>query len=164
MKKYSLILLLYIVLLPSCMDEPAEKPNNNNGNFEALWSIIDTRYCYLDYKHINWDSIHTIYKQRFTDSTEVFKFFDVMGSMLGELKDGHVNLYSNFDRSRYWKWYTDYPSNFSSLLIHSNRYLSDNYRIAGGLRYAKIDNGNIGYIYYGTVSYTHLTLPTNREV
>jgi len=152
MKKYSLILLLTVILLPACMDEPGEKPNTNKGNFEALWSIIDTRYCYLDYKHINWDSIHTVYKQRFTDSTKVFTFFDVMGSMLGELKDGHVNLYSDFDRSRYWKWYTDYPSNFSSSLIHSNRYLSDNYRIAGGLRYAKIDNGDIGYIYYGSFS------------
>jgi len=134
------------------MDDPPVLPDTNKGNFEALWKIIDTKYCYLDYKHINWDSIHTIYEQRVTDSTEVFAFFDLMGSMLGELKDGHVNLYSSFDHSRYWKWYTDYPANFNSSLIYSNKYLGGNYRIASGLRYAKIDNDSIGYIYYGSFS------------
>jgi len=134
------------------MDDPPVLPNTNKGNFEALWKIIDTKYCYLDYKHINWDSIHTIYEQRVTDSTEVFTFFDLMGSMLGELKDGHVNLYSSFDHSRYWKWYTDYPANFNSSLIYSKKYLGENYRIASGLRYAKINNDSIGYIYYGSFS------------
>ncbi|HEY5592327.1 MAG TPA: S41 family peptidase [Paludibacter sp.] len=152
MKKYTIIFLFAVILLPSCMDDPPVLPDTNKGNFEALWKIIDTKYCYLDYKHINWDSIHTIYEQRVTDSTEVFAFFDLMGSMLGELKDGHVNLYSSFDHSRYWKWYTDYPANFNSSLIYSNKYLGGNYRIASGLRYAKIDNDSIGYIYYGSFS------------
>lgn len=152
MKKYTIIFLFAVILLPSCMDDPPVLPDTNKGNFEALWKIIDTKYCYLDYKHINWDSIHTIYEQRVTDSTEVFAFFDLMGSMLGELKDGHVNLYSSFDHSRYWKWYTDYPANFNSSLIYSKKYLGENYRIASGLRYAKIDNDSIGYIYYGSFS------------
>jgi len=72
--------------------------------------------------------------------------------MLAELKDGHVNLYSFFDLSRYQNWFTDYPDNFSSILIYSDKYLGDNYHIAGGMRYGRIDNGNIGYIYYGDFS------------
>ena len=152
MRKYSFILLFAIVLLPACMTEPAIQPNTHEGNFQALWKIIDTRYCYLDYKRINWDSIYTAYYQKIPAATTEIAFFDLLGSMLSELKDGHVNLYSDFDRSRYWKWFQDYPDNFSSSLIYTDRYLGKNYRIANGLRYIKIDNGRIGYIYYGSFS------------
>lgn len=152
MKKYSLILLFSVFLFSSCMNEPEIQPNTYQGNFEALWKIIDTKYCYLDYKNINWDSIRTVYSDSISDVETDFAFFDLMGKMLGELKDGHVNLYSSFDRSRYWKWYTDYPANFSSSLIYSSRYIGNNYRIANGFRYGKIDNGRIGYIYYGSFS------------
>ena len=150
MKKYILILLLSVLLLPSCMDEPQIQPNTYEGNFEALWKIIDTKYCYLDYKKINWDSIHNVYQDSIAGISDNVEFFDLMGGMLGKLKDGHVNLYSNFDKSRYWKWYTDYPDNFNSSIIYSRRYMGDNYRIAGNLRYAIIDKGNVGYIYYGS--------------
>lgn len=147
MKKHSIILLLLVALLPSCMNEPEVEPNTYRGNFESLWKIIDTKYCFLDYKQINWDSIHTVYATRTDTVKSQLTFFNLMGSMLNELKDGHVNLYSDFNRSRYWEWYTDYPDNFSSDLIEEDRYLGDNYLIAGGFKYAKIDNGKIGYIY-----------------
>ncbi|MDD3320866.1 MAG: S41 family peptidase [Paludibacter sp.] len=150
--KYIIVVLLTSLLLPSCMDEPVMESNTPEGNFEALWKIIDTRYCFLDYKTINWDSIHDVYKLRLDSDTTEFQFFDLLGSMLGELKDGHVNLSSSFDRSRYWKWFTDYPDNFSSSLIFSERYLGENYRISGGFQYNKIANDSIGYIYYSSFS------------
>ena len=150
MKKQGLIVLLAVFLLPSCMNEPAVQPNTHEGNFQALWKIIDTRYCYLDYKHINWDSIYTAYHQKLPAAKTNIAFFDLLGGMLAELKDGHVNLYSDFDLSRYWKWFQDYPDNFSSSLIEKDRYLGKNYRIASGLKYRAIDNGHIGYIYYGS--------------
>lgn len=150
MRKTILFVLLVVVLFPSCMNEPAMQSNTHEGNFQALWKIIDTRYCYLDYKHINWDSIYTVYHQQLPSATAEIPFFNLMGQMLDELKDGHVNLYSDFNTSRYWKWFLDYPSNFSSPLIYTTRYLGENYNMAGGLNYGKIDNGHIGYIYYGS--------------
>jgi len=152
MKKYSFILILLFFSLYSCIDEPKLEENNHSGNFESLWKIIDTRYCYLDYKAINWDSIHTVYKTRVDSNMTDFQLFELFGNMLGELKDGHVNLYSEFNTSRYWKWFTDYPSNFNSSVVYGNRYLGTNYMFVGGLRYAKIHNGEIGYIYYGDFS------------
>ena len=152
MKKYCIIFLLSVSLFSSCMEEPPLQPNTHEGNFEALWNIIDTKYCYLDYKQINWDSVHTVYHQRILNIVDEFAFFDIMGGMLGELKDGHVNLYSNFDLSRYWKWFSEYPANFNSSLIYSPRYLGESYRIAGGMQYGKINKGTIGYIYYGSFS------------
>ena len=152
MKNHILILLFSIIFLPSCMDEPPVLPNTNQGNFDALSSIIDTKYCYLDYKNINWDSISNVYRKQVSESLTELAFFDLMGKMLGELKDGHVNLYSSFDHSRYWKWYTDYPANFSEELLKTKRYLGDNYRIAGGLHYTRIANDSVGYIYYESFS------------
>jgi hypothetical protein len=134
------------------MDEPVVQPNTYPGNFESLWKIIDTRYCFLDFKHINWDSIHAIYKPKVDTVKTELSFFDLMDNMLYELKDGHVNLFSDFDESRNWSWFLDYPSNFSSDLISKNRYLGSNYLIASGFHYARINNGRVGYIYYKSFS------------
>lgn len=152
MNKYSLIIILAAFLFPSCMNEPVQQPNTYKGNFESLWQIINTKYCYLDYKHINWDSIHSVYAAKVDTVKSNFPFFDLMGNMLNELKDGHVNLYSDFNKSRYWKWFQDYPTNFSTTLIYNSRYLGSNYLMAGGFRYGKISNGTIGYMYYDDFS------------
>lgn len=150
MKKYIFLLFLPLFLFNSCMDEPVDYPNTNTGNFEALWKIIDTKYCFLDYKNINWDSIHYVYQKTLKDDATEIQLFDLLSDMLAELKDGHVNLFSSFDRSRYWNWYTDYAANYNSELIYTERYLGDNYRIAGGFKYRKIANDSIGYINYSS--------------
>jgi hypothetical protein len=135
------------------MKEPEIFPNTPEGNFDALWHIIDTRYCYLDYKNINWDSIGNVYRAKLPYvQHDRFALFDLFGAMLAELRDGHVNLYSSFDISRYDKWYTDSASNYYPAIIR-NHYVENAYfRIAGGFRYAKLKNHNIGYVYYGSFS------------
>ena len=62
MKKYVLMffclkktVILLLCLLPSlfcltaCIDEE-EREDTPQGNFEALWQIIDEHYCFFDYK------------------------------------------------------------------------------------------------------------------
>lgn len=71
------------------------------------------------------------------------QLFEVLGNMLGELRDGHVNMYASWDVARYWSWHEDYPSNVSDTLL--SRYLGTDYRIASGLRYRILDD-NIGYV------------------
>lgn len=143
-----------LLILASCIEDPTLFPNTYKGNFESLWRTIDTRYCYLDYKHIDWDSIHDVYEERLNSVSDDHAFFRLMGQMLNELKDGHVNLYSDFDKSRYWNWFQDYPSNFREELLYSARYLGSDYLISGGMRYGKIAGGTIGYIFYGDFSAT----------
>jgi hypothetical protein len=146
-----IVYLLLIPLLWSCLDEPSTPANTYRNNFESLWSIIDRQYCFLDEKSINWDSVYTVYNARLAvDTVSELAFFDAMAEMLAVLKDGHVNLLSSFDRSRYWKWFTDYPSNFSSSLIYSDRYLGAGYRLAGALRYQRIAGDSVGYVYFGS--------------
>ena len=153
MKKYYIILLSVLLCFSSCMNKLEEYDNSPEGNFEALWNIIDTRYCYLDYKNINWDSIYYAYKAKLASTeNDKYKLFDLFGEMLAELKDGHVNLYSDFDVSRYDKWYTDSAENYYSSIVYSDDYVGKKYRIAGGFRYGILKNANIGYIYYGSFS------------
>ncbi len=144
--------LILLVGFQSCIEEPNAHNNSVKGNFKALWEIIDTRYCYLDYKNIDWDSVYHVYKPRVDTIKNQFELFDLFGEMLDVLKDGHVNLYSNFNRTRYWNWYTDYPSNFNDSLIYNDRYLGDDYKIAGGIKYKKIANQEVGYLYYNSFS------------
>lgn len=145
---FSLFTFVFLTFF-SCIKEPEVYPNTYRGNFQSLWKIIDARYCYLDYKKIDWDSVYLAYSQRVDTVKDDRSFFDLMGDMLSVLKDGHVNLLSEFDTSRYWKWFTDYPSNFDEDLIYSNRYLNSNYRMVGGFRYRKIANNQVGYVYFG---------------
>ncbi len=150
--RHTILLMASVSLLQACMREPEIYPDTNKGNLDALWNIIDSRYCYLDYKKINWDSIYNVYSERADTVSNKYALFDLLGEMLMNLKDGHVNLYSEFDRSRYWKWYSDYPENFNQNLIYSSRYLGSNYRIAGGIRYRKIAADRVGYMYYSSFS------------
>ena len=106
------ILFMLLPLFTSCIREE-EFNNSPQGNFEALWKIIDEQYCFLDYKQIDWNAIHDKYQPLITSNMPNDGLFQVLDSMLAELKDGHVNLYSSSNMGRYWDWYLDYPRNFN---------------------------------------------------
>ena len=147
MKKISFWLLaLSSWLLLSCVDTE-ERDDTATGNFEALWTILDEHYCFFDYKQkeygLDWNNVYTKYKVRVNDNMSTVQLFEVLCDMLGELRDGHVNLSSSMDYGRYWKWQENYPYNYSDSLIR--QYLGTDYKIASGLRYRVLDD-NIGYI------------------
>ncbi len=144
---YAILPLLAALVTVSCVDEE-EFSDDPKGNFEALWKIMDEHYCFFGYKGeaygLDWNQVYLKYSRQIDDGMSSDQLFEVLGNMLGELRDGHVNLYSPFDNARYWSWKEDYPTNFSDSLLR--RYLGTDYRIASGLQYRKLDD-NIGYIY-----------------
>ena len=135
-------MLLALVLFTSCIREE-EYADNPRGNFEALWKIMDEHYCFFTEKNIDWNAIHAKYAPQVDDGMTSAQLFEVLAKMIGELKDGHVNLYSSFDVGRNWSWHENYPSNFSDTLY--NKYIGTDYKIAGPLRYRVLDD-NIGYL------------------
>lgn len=140
------------LLLSGCIREE-EVVNTPQGNFEALWKIIDEQYCFLEYKQIDWDAIHTRYSKLITNNMTSEGLFEVLGNMLKELQDGHVNLASAHNVSYYDAWYQDYKRNFREDIVEDN-YLgkaSSDYRTAAGIKY-KILEDNIGYIRYESFS------------
>lgn len=158
-KGYSLVngaiigLILSLMLTATACIREEEPDNTPQGNFEALWQMLDERYCFFDYKQkeygLDWDEVHDRYSRLITPDMPQKGLFEVLGNMLAELRDGHVNLYSTYDVARYWKWYEEYPANFNDSI--QRHYLGTNYKIAGGLKYTILDD-NIGYVYYESFS------------
>ncbi len=141
----TLIIASLAVCLTACVDEETFS-NTNDGNFEALWKIMDEHYCFFDYKKaelgVDWDEVHTRYRPQVQGATTM-QLFEVLVNMLSELQDGHVNLATGWDYGRNWSWKEDYPTNFSDTLY--NKYMGTDYRIAAGIEYRILDD-NIGYM------------------
>ena len=142
------IYLLLLCIFSSCV-KMEEAENSPRGNFEALWKIMDERYCFFAYKDVDWNEIHVDYSKRVNDKINREELFRLLNKMLQELRDGHVNLITPFDLGRYWKWFEDYPDNFDRKLI--DKYLGTDFAIASGMRYKTL-NDSVGYIYYGDFS------------
>lgn len=137
-------------MVTSCFHEDNyNDKTSKRDNFELLWKILDEEYCFFEFKDVDWDEVHTRYSDRISESMTNDALFTVLGEMLAELKDGHVNLYASHDVARYWKWYEDYPDNFD-VKIQRN-YIDTDYSIASGMKYTILKD-NIGYIYYESFS------------
>lgn len=141
-----------LVLPVSCawngIDRDYEFTNTPEGNFVALWTIMDEHYCFFDLKNdelgVDWDEVYTRYRKSISDDMTNRALFEVLCSMIGELRDGHVNLSSQYDFGRNWHWKTDYPVNFSKDL--QDLYLGTDYKIIGnGYKYTILPD-NIGYL------------------
>lgn len=147
MKRWIYAILLMCLGLTACVTEDTYD-NTPEGNFEALWQIIDQHYCFLGYKQqeygLDWDEIHATYANRITADMTSKQLFDVLSDMLNELRDGHVNLVAKDRVSQFREWYDAYPRNFSDS-IQSN-YLGRDYYYASGLKYCILED-NIGYVY-----------------
>lgn len=123
--------------------------NDPQSNFDLLWENVNNKYAFFELKGIDWDSVYNYYDPLVNENITDQELFNVLDSMLYDLRDGHVNLRSPFDLNRNWNWYLGYPDNFNYELVERN-YLGDDYKIAGSLYYTIIDS--VGYIYYGSFS------------
>lgn len=139
-----------LVFLSSCHESP-DYNNDMYGNFDALWDIVDTRYCFFDEKDINWKEIGASYRSQINTKTNYIDLFFICSDMLDELKDGHVNLSSKFDTSYYRNWWSDYPQDFD-LRTLEEYYLKFNWLTTSGIYYGQLPD-KIAYMYYPSFSY-----------
>lgn len=146
-KLHRWLFLLTLYILSGCDDPTMQFDNHPKGNFDALWTILDRNYCFFDYKEIDWDAVYLDYSRRITSNMGNDALFKLMGEMLAELQDGHVNLVASHDVTRYWKWQEDYPANFDPAT--QKHYLGSDYSRASGIWY-KILEDNVGYLYYNS--------------
>ena len=88
--------LAIVLVFASCVNEDTFE-NTPEGNFEALWQIMDEHYCFFDYKAqaigLDWNAVHTKYRKRINEKMTNAQLQEVLTDMLSELRDGHVNLY-----------------------------------------------------------------------
>ena len=139
-----------MVVMSGCHKQE-EWSNSAQGNFDALWPVVNEHYCFFKYKDINWDAVGEKYRAKVLPSMTSTELFDLCSEMLKELKDGHVNLISGYDVSRYWIW-EQYPVNFDERII-DEYYLHFDYHRTSGIKYQILSN-NFGYMHYASFSST----------
>lgn len=144
MIKKLLTYLLPALLLTGCVEED-QFSNSPMGNYDALWSIIDERYCFFEQARqqhgLDWDDVYHKYKPQVQAAESNAELFDIYGNMLRELKDGHVNLTSDYGTTYYWDWSLNHPLNFSDSL--QRNYLGNDFRLTNGIKYTTLPS-NIG--------------------
>ena len=145
---------LLLFLLASC-EAPDSTVGSVTDNFEALWTQLDQKYCFFDYKAaeygLDWDEVHDRYAAQVADTLTSRAFFDLMAGMVNELRDGHTNLIGPWYTSSYSAFYADYPHNFSSDLLLAT--LGHDYYYSHGTYY-RILPDSIGYVYINSFSST----------
>lgn len=138
-----LLPLISLAVLASC--HPIEEfEQNNRGDFDALWTIVDEHYCFFDEKEIDWNEIRAKYEPKVNQQLTRKQLFDVCASMINELRDGHTNLSAPFETSYYRQWWSDYPQNFDLRMIQEE-YFDFNYKQIGGVIYGMLPQ-NVGYV------------------
>lgn len=151
--RFVLTAALVLMLLPTGCTWTGENPdreyaNTPKGNYMALWTIMDEHYCFFDLKKeelgVDWDEVKAKYAKSISDDMSDRSLFEVLCSMIGELRDGHVNLTSVYDYGRNWSWKYDYAANFSKDL--QTKYLGTDYIIAGNGYFYRVLDNNIGYL------------------
>jgi len=147
MKKLAVVFL--IIIFSSCEEVfiDADPKNDPVVNFDFLWSEVDQKYSFFDFKKVDWDSVYNVYRPQVNSSTTREELFNVMANMLNTLRDGHVNLRSDFNISKYENWFLDYPANFEREMI-LYYYLGNDYKITGPLLHKEIEG--VGYVRYGS--------------
>ncbi len=151
MRKYLYSALTALGLLSLYACHPYEEfDDTQEGNLEALWTLLDEHYCFFEEKDIDWDGVYSEYNGRLRPGMNQREYFRLCAQMLDTLRDGHVNLASSFDVSYYRKWWTDYPQDFNLRTLQEN-YLRFDYSTVSGIIY-KWMPGNIAYIYIPSFS------------
>lgn len=167
MKKHGQLLLLLLFGLASCEEILFEEDlatTDAQANFDYLWNEVNEKYSYFDLKGIDWDAVKTEYSAKLSDDMSQDSLFNVLGDMLTELQDDHVNLISNFNVSFFGTEFLGQDNFYSRLLV--DNYLDQDYYISGPFIHDFLDNGEIGYIYFpsfqGTVDETNIDFILDR--
>ena len=111
----SFCLIFFLALLSSFIREE-EYANDPQGNFEQLWKIIDRKYCFLDYKQIDWDDIYTQYQNRITPNMSNEGLFEVLSEMLYEYTSCAANNGSGCEVMGDNTWFWNYSCGIVRIL------------------------------------------------
>lgn len=151
------IVSIFIIAFSACEKIAFDKKidSSNISTFNYLWEQVGQKYAFLEYKEVDWDSIYFVYRPMVDNEISEDSLFKVMATMLNELKDGHVNLISPFNLSRYDITMLG-PVNIDTRLIKEN-YLFDDYYSTGGFVHTAIRNGDIAYIRYESFADSQIT-------
>jgi len=128
---------------------PPDTGNSRQEIFEEAWTFADQEYSFFEYKGVDWDEVRTRYEPQVREDMTDEEFFDLLAEMVYELRDGHVNLRSDFDFSRNWSVFLDSPPNYNYDVLERNYFLEGQRFTSPFIVY---DFGDVGYLSYRSFS------------
>ena len=157
MKRAPLLSLFALLLLASCekMLMPDDAPASPTATFDYLWHQLDERYSMFDVKRVDWQAVYDSLRPKVYDGMENDSLFSVCAAMLNTLRDGHVNLFNNYNTSHsdsiYYRFYADDDIDIDAVIL---TYLGPGYRTTGGMAHGALCDGRVLYIRYASFSST----------
>lgn len=150
--RFLILILTSTLFFPSCSRIllKSDLANTPTNCFQLLWKTVDENYAYFEYKNINWEVIRDKYETKVSDNISQDSLYKVLAAMLGELKDGHVNLSTATNRSRNWSWKDDFPDNHNPNFVY-RKYKDNELHLTGALPNLILQD-SIGYMRYGSFS------------
>ncbi|MBR5150301.1 MAG: peptidase S41, partial [Bacteroidaceae bacterium] len=151
-KKIQILAIIISAMILPCSCEPYDMVYEPPQEiYDALWNIIDRRYCFLEYAKLefglDWNSVYHKHRSKLDENSTDYDLFKVCGELLAELRDGHVNLTSPYGTTFYRDWALNYPINFSDSL--QRNYLGNRYMLNNGIKYSILQE-DIAYAHVGT--------------
>lgn len=161
--RYFIIVALLTLSLISCEKAflDPEPTTDLESVFETFWTLVDENYCFFEEKNIDWNELYNLNRNKINNETTSESSLKViLEEMLNELKDGHVNLYSDVGRSRY-DYQEGYLSNFDWDLLY-RKYMSNsiNYQKDRTFRSAIIDS----VLYLNIASFGQLSVDGKTDL
>lgn len=145
-----LLIIITVLLFSSCEKVLFKKDLGSAApleNFDYLWSEVDKKYSYFELKSIDWNQMRDTYRPMLNENSTEIELFDVLATMLNELKDDHTNLIAPFNVSQY-NVALNGPKNYRARTI-DEFYITDAWR-TGSLKHDFLSNKEVGYIRYGS--------------
>jgi len=98
----SFTILFALPLLVSCQAAMHTKGSGFNDlgaderieNFDYLWRTFDRKYCYFNFKHIDWNDLYARYRPQVEKCRSDDIFFRLLENMTAELQDEHVWIFN----------------------------------------------------------------------
>lgn len=134
-------------------------------SFDYLWTKFDEQYSFFDVKQVDWDQIYSKYRPMVYEGMSDDSLFRVMGAMINELNDGHVNLSSPFDIAHshevYDRMYADGNFDLNTVIVN---YLTVDYHTTAGFHHQALRNGQVAYILYTSFSSNASTAALSKVI
>lgn len=153
MKKMIIIASIAIISLTSCQKFllPAVINNTPTKNFDEMWKGYDAWYGEFEVRHINWDSMYSVYRPQVNDNMNNTELYNVLTKLITPLNDIHAFLQPTSDglpryESNEFIRIHKVQQDFSIDVINQN-YLPALTMVDDNLHYGILD-GNIGYIHF----------------
>ncbi|MFK7984108.1 MAG: S41 family peptidase [Saprospiraceae bacterium] len=153
MKKYIFSLILFSFFATSCEKVFVEAgPNGNNQEevFDEFWNTFNEKYAMFEFKDVDWQAEYDRTRPTITASTSDDELFEIMGTMVQSLRDGHSDL-ADLDRDTFKSFniLKGAPVNFDIDILgtYLNRIKTEDFQFFqdDNSFYATLE-GNIGYV------------------